>query len=145
MLCCPSHFQSAGNAASVVSAACSAAAPAWRPTHLSSALHCRRYGRNWLKVRAPGLTQYDSLLLVDSDVAVVGPIHSLFSLPVEFAAVWDQSKWLNRCAALGVLGCSVGGSGLAADGLAEAGSGPVLLCAGAALANASPPPAICPA
>ena len=54
-------------------------------------------------MRALGLTQYDSLLLVDSDVAVVGPIRSLFSLPVEFAAVWDQSKWLNRCAT--GLGC----------------------------------------
>ncbi|KAL4446764.1 hypothetical protein ABPG77_008008 [Micractinium sp. CCAP 211/92] len=56
-----------------------------------------RYGRNWLKVRALGLTQYDAVLLVDSDVAVVSRgLDSIFSLPVEFAAVWDQSKWLNR-------------------------------------------------
>lgn len=63
-----------------------------------------RYGRNWLKVRALGLTQYDAVLLVDSDVAVVSAgLDAIFSLPVEFAAVWDQSKWLNRCGGAG--GC----------------------------------------
>ena len=36
------------------------------------------------------------MLLVDSDMAVAGPIGHLFSLPTHFAAVWDQSKWLNR-------------------------------------------------
>ncbi len=56
----------------------------------------RRYGRNWLKVRALGLTQYHSVLLVDSDVAVAGDLSPLFGLPTEFAAVWDQSRWLNR-------------------------------------------------
>ncbi|PRW57725.1 glycosyltransferase family 8 [Chlorella sorokiniana] len=55
-----------------------------------------RYGRNWLKVRALGLTQYHSVLLMDSDVAVVGDLAPLFALPTDFAAVWDQSKWLNR-------------------------------------------------
>ena len=64
-----------------------------------------RYGRNWLKVRALGLTQYHSILLVDSDVAVAGPLASVFGLPVEFAAVWDQSKWLNRCACVCVCVC----------------------------------------
>lgn len=55
-----------------------------------------RYGLNWLKVRALGLTQYHSVLLVDSDVAVTGSVAPLFGLPAEFAAVWDQYKWLNR-------------------------------------------------
>jgi hypothetical protein len=57
----------------------------------------RRYSRNWLKVRALGLTQYDRVLLVDADVAVAGSLAPLLAMPVEFAAVWDQSKWLNRC------------------------------------------------
>ena len=55
-----------------------------------------RYGRNWLKLRALSLTQYDSVLLIDSDVAVVGNVTPLLSLPVEFAASWDQSRWLGK-------------------------------------------------
>lgn len=57
----------------------------------------RRYGRNWIKVRALGLQQYHSVLLVDADVAVLGSLAPLFAMPAEFAAVWDQSRWLNRC------------------------------------------------
>ncbi|KAI3434831.1 hypothetical protein D9Q98_002886 [Chlorella vulgaris] len=56
----------------------------------------RRYHYNWIKVRALGLTQYDSVLLLDADMAVPGSLTALFALPFEFAAVWDQSKWLNR-------------------------------------------------
>lgn len=56
----------------------------------------RRYSRNWVKIRAFGLTQYDALLLVDADEAVVGDLSPLFALPAEFAAVWDQSRWLGR-------------------------------------------------
>ena len=55
-----------------------------------------RYGRNWLKLRALTLTQYDSVLLIDSDVVVLGDVTPLFSLPVEFAASWDQSRWLGK-------------------------------------------------
>lgn len=61
-----------------------------------------RYGLNWLKVRALGLTQYHSVLLVDSDVAVTGSVAPLFGLPAEFAAVWDQYKWLNRWDIVGI-------------------------------------------
>jgi lipopolysaccharide biosynthesis glycosyltransferase len=49
-----------------------------------------------LKLRSLSLTQYDSILLIDSDVAVVGDVTPLFSLPVEFAASWDQSRWLGK-------------------------------------------------
>ena len=54
-----------------------------------------------MKLRALGLTQYHSVLLVDADVAVVGPLAPLWSLPAEFAAVWDQSRWLSRCVGAG--------------------------------------------
>lgn len=56
----------------------------------------RRYGRNWLKLRPFGLTQYDAVVLVDTDVAVAGDLSPLFSLPVEFAASWDQTTVLGR-------------------------------------------------
>ena len=56
-------------------------------------------------MRALGLTQYRAVLLLDSDVAVTGSLAPLFALPAEFAAVWDQSKWLGRWAA------SAGGRG----------------------------------
>jgi alpha-N-acetylglucosamine transferase len=55
-----------------------------------------RYGRNWLKLRVFNLTQYDAVLLVDSDLLVLGDLSHLFSLPVEFAAIWDQPTILGR-------------------------------------------------
>ena len=57
----------------------------------------RRYARNWVKLRAWGLTQYDSILLVDSDVVVIHDLSSLFTQICQFssfAAVPDQSRWL---------------------------------------------------
>lgn len=55
-----------------------------------------RYGSNFIKLRTLGLTDYDAVIFVDSDVAVVGDLSPLLSLPVEFAAVWDQPKILGR-------------------------------------------------
>ncbi|GAB4818121.1 hypothetical protein N2152v2_005167 [Parachlorella kessleri] len=55
-----------------------------------------RYSWNWLKIRAFGLTQYDAILLMDSDAIVVGNVRQVFDLPTDFAAVWDQSKWMNK-------------------------------------------------
>ena len=46
--------------------------------------------KNWLKIRVFDLVQYDAVLLVDSDVAVVRPLQELFSLPTHFAAARDQ-------------------------------------------------------
>ena len=40
--------------------------------------------------------QYDAVLLIDSDTVVLGDVRPVFTLPVEFAAVWDQNKWLGR-------------------------------------------------
>jgi hypothetical protein len=55
-----------------------------------------RFARNWLKVRALELAQYDAVLLVDADVAVVGGVREVFALPAAFAAVLDQPGWLNQ-------------------------------------------------
>lgn len=55
-----------------------------------------RYGQNWLKLRAWSMTEYSSILLIDSDTVVLGSLSPLFSLPVGFAASWDQSKLLGR-------------------------------------------------
>ena len=55
-----------------------------------------RYSWNWLKIRAFGLTQYDAILLMDSDAIVVGNVRQVFDLPTDFAAIWDQSKWMNK-------------------------------------------------
>jgi hypothetical protein len=57
-----------------------------------------RYSKNYLKLRAWEFEQYDGVLLVDSDLVVLGDVAPLFRLPTQFAAVWDQSRWLNRCA-----------------------------------------------
>ena len=54
-----------------------------------------RNGKNWLKIRAFDLVQYDSILLLDSDVTVVRPLQELFSLPTHFAAVRDQGAGLH--------------------------------------------------
>ena len=83
----------------------------------------RRYRRNWLKVRALGLVQYDAVLLVDADVAVTGALHPLFSMPVEFAAAWDQSKWLNRCAGKGARRSAVAAACRSCCRFGRAGSG----------------------
>lgn len=47
---------------------------------------------NWLKLRAFGLTQYDAVLLVDSNAYIGGDISPLFNLPTDFAAGWDQVR-----------------------------------------------------
>lgn len=68
---------------------------------LTACSHARhRYGLNWIKLRAWRLEQYDALLMLDADTAVVGDLSPLWGLPTEFAAVPDQSKWLNRWALL---------------------------------------------
>lgn len=90
--------------------------PLAAPTHAQSTA-CRRYSRNWLKVRALGLTQYHSVLLLDADMAVGGPLEPLFALPVEFAAAPDQSRWLSRCGRCSAAGtCSLSGAGCGACG-----------------------------
>lgn len=50
-----------------------------------------RYTKNWIKLRAWGLTQFDGLLLVDSDVSIVGNLTSVFSLPTDFAVSFDEA------------------------------------------------------
>lgn len=56
----------------------------------------RSYGRNWLKLRAWGLTQYSAILLIDADTLVLRPLAPLFAAPFVFAAGWDQSRVLGR-------------------------------------------------
>lgn len=58
---------------------------------------CCSYSGNFIKLRAWNLTRYSALLLVDADVAVTGPLSPLFSLPVEFAGSWDQTRPFGRC------------------------------------------------
>lgn len=55
---------------------------------------CRPASANWLKLRAFGLTQYDAVLLVDPSQRVAGDLAPLFALPTDFAAGWDQARWL---------------------------------------------------
>lgn len=55
-----------------------------------------RYSRNWIKLRAFNFTQYDVLLMLDSDIVVPGDLSPLWTLPTPFAAVWDQQRWLGR-------------------------------------------------
>lgn len=51
-----------------------------------------RYSLNWIKLRAWELTEWDAVLLVDSDVTLLGDLSHLFTLPTPFAAVPDQDE-----------------------------------------------------
>ena len=55
-----------------------------------------RFSKNWLKIRAWELDQYDAILLVDSDVAFAGDVQEVFDLPTPFAAVLDQPGLLHK-------------------------------------------------
>lgn len=55
-----------------------------------------KYGKNWIKIRAWDLEEYDSIIMVDADVAFAGDITELFSLPTHFAGVNDHYLFLER-------------------------------------------------
>jgi len=59
-----------------------------------------RFAGNWLKLRAFELTEYDAVILLDSDTVVLEDISELFNLPTDFAASLDQAPWLNQEKAL---------------------------------------------
>ena len=44
-----------------------------------------RFGKNWIKLRAWGLEQYDALIMLDADAVVTGSLSHLFNLPTDFA------------------------------------------------------------
>jgi hypothetical protein len=60
-----------------------------------------RFALNWVKIRAWEMDEYDSILMVDADTAVVGDVSHIFSLPAHFAAANDQDKSLPRFTSLG--------------------------------------------
>ncbi|KAL4457270.1 hypothetical protein ABPG75_012135 [Micractinium tetrahymenae] len=64
---------------------------------------------NWLKLRAFGLTQYDAVLLVEPGALLTGDIAPLFALPTDFAAGWDQARWLGGNASAVLRAVSGGG------------------------------------
>lgn len=49
-----------------------------------------RFSLNWVKLRAWELEEFDAVLLVDSDLTVLGDLSHIFTLPTAFAAVPDQ-------------------------------------------------------
>ena len=44
-----------------------------------------RYGKNWVKMNAWNLTEFDSLILLDADTVVLGDLQHIFDLPTDFA------------------------------------------------------------
>lgn len=77
--------------------------------------HAHRPGSasaNWLKLRAFGLSQYDAVLLVDSNAYVSGDLAPLFALPTDFAAGWDQARWLGLAGSTATAVRSGAGGGL---------------------------------
>lgn len=54
-----------------------------------------RYSRNWLKIRAWSLVQFDGIIMMDSDMTVTGDLQHLFDLPTDFATVLDNARTLN--------------------------------------------------
>jgi lipopolysaccharide biosynthesis glycosyltransferase len=51
-----------------------------------------RFSKNWVKLRAWNMTEYDSLLMVDADTVILRDITHLFKLPASFATVLDSDK-----------------------------------------------------
>ena len=44
-----------------------------------------RFGKNWFKMNAWNFTEYESLILLDSDMVVLGDLRHVFDLPTDFA------------------------------------------------------------
>ena len=44
-----------------------------------------RFSKNWFKMNAWNFTQYESLILLDSDMVVLGNLRHVFELPTDFA------------------------------------------------------------
>lgn len=64
-------------------------------THIPHNPHTPQYTRfelNWVKLRAWTLEEFDAVLLLDSDVTVVGNVTPVFTLPTAFAAVGEQDQ-----------------------------------------------------
>jgi alpha-N-acetylglucosamine transferase len=66
-----------------------------------------RYALNWVKIRTWELEQWDAILMLDSDVTVLGDLTHLFQLPTDFAAVPDNGKAFNRYGSLGKIQAGV--------------------------------------
>ena len=47
--------------------------------------HEPRYSKNWFKLNAWALTEYESLILLDADMVVLGDLTHIFDLPTDFA------------------------------------------------------------
>ena len=55
-----------------------------------------RFEKNWVKLRAWGLEQYEALIMLDVDAVVTGSLSHLFNLPTDFAITDYQGpnwKW----------------------------------------------------
>jgi Glycosyl transferase family 8 len=62
----------------------------------------QRYTLNWVKIRAWEMDEnYDALLMIDADTAVIGDVTHLFDLPAHFATVLDEDKSRQEYNALG--------------------------------------------
>ena len=60
-----------------------------------------RFGKNWVKLRAWGLEQYDSLIMLDADAVVTGSLSHLFNLPTDFAITEFQGpNWKHNSGGL---------------------------------------------
>ena len=55
-----------------------------------------RFEKNWVKLRAWGLEQYDALIMMDVDAVVTGSLSHLFTLPTDFAITQWQGPDLWR-------------------------------------------------
>lgn len=72
----------------------------WKEYRLPNELR-ERYSLNWIKIRAWELSQYDALLMIDSDTVVLDDVTHLFKLPTHFAAALDEDKNVNIYSSLG--------------------------------------------
>lgn len=57
-----------------------------------------RFGLNWIKLHSWALTEFDSIINLDSDMVVLGDLSHLHSLPVDFAWVSYQGprRWWHQ-------------------------------------------------
>ena len=52
--------------------------------------HSARFSKNWVKLQAWGLEQYDAIIMLDADGLVLANLDHLFQLPTDFAWTYEQ-------------------------------------------------------
>lgn len=61
------------------------------------------YSLNWVKIRAWDMTDYDAILMIDSDTVILDDISYIFKLPAHIAVILDEDKTESVYQSLGTM------------------------------------------